>query len=62
MKESQLRNEMREEITKKDQLLQQLQGREQELQETLNRVQESEQTSKHELALLNKEKVCIIYD
>ena len=58
----QLRNEMREEIAKKDQLLQQLQTREQDLQETLKRMRESEQTSKHELTLLSKEKVNVICD
>jgi hypoxanthine-guanine phosphoribosyltransferase len=57
MKESQLRNEMREEIAQKDLLLTQLQNRAKELQETLSRVQENETTSKHDVALLLKEKV-----
>ncbi|EFX74348.1 hypothetical protein DAPPUDRAFT_251840 [Daphnia pulex] len=56
MKESQLRNEMREEIAQKDLLLTQLQTRAKELQETLSRVQENETTSKHDVALLLKEK------
>lgn len=61
MKESQLRNEMREEIAQKDLLLTQLQTRAKELQETLSRVQENETTSKHDVALLLKEKVQWIY-
>lgn len=56
-KELQLRNEMRDEIAKKDQLLAQLQSREKELQEALCRAQENEAASKHDLALLAKEKV-----
>jgi hypothetical protein len=59
MKESQLRNEMREEIAKKDLLLTQLQTRTKELQEALSRVQENVTTSKHDLALVLKEKVTI---
>lgn len=61
MKESQLRNEMREEIAQKDLLLTQLQTRAKELQETLSRVQENETTSKHDVALLLKEKVQWFY-
>lgn len=61
MKESQLRNEMREEIAQKDLLLTQLQNRAKELQETLSRVQENETTSKHDVALLLKEKVQWFY-
>ena len=59
-KELQLRNEMRDEIAKKDQLLAQLQSREKDLQEALCRAQENEAASKHDLALLAKEKVHII--
>jgi hypothetical protein len=59
MKESQLRNEMREEIAKKDLLLTQFQTRTKELQEALSHLQENETTSKHDLALLLKEKVTI---
>ena len=59
MKESQLRNEMREEIAKKDLLLTQFQTRTKELQEALSHFQENETTSKHDLALLLKEKVTI---
>lgn len=58
MKEQQLRNEMREEIAKKDQQLAQFQSRQQELQEALDRLQESETISKQGLGLLSKEKVC----
>lgn len=57
MKESHLRNEMREELAKKDQQLTQLQTREKELQEALTKVQENENISKHDLAVLSKEKV-----
>lgn len=60
MKELQLRNEMREEMAKKDQQLAQLQAREKELQEALNRVQETETNTKHDLAFLSKEKVAYV--
>jgi len=46
-------------MAQKDLLLAQLQTRTKELQETLSRVQENETTSKHDLALLLKEKVTI---